>query len=547
MTTKTVVSCRECPRDHPLELMPFSAAEHASRSASTKTKEDTHKRVKSPSASSPSSPPVLWTCAACGEPNDGDYAYRCIDCKYNVCVTCFSATPADPVPIDRATGLPRFLRPRPPRKFEIPQFWSGVYTINWLHTYILLMPLAVLLIGSRFIPLLPSTALWAGLCYTYAGLGITAGYHRLFSHCAYKASALYEILMAFCGAGALQGSIKWWARNHRVHHRYVDTNKEPYNALRGFFYCHVGWMLMNQNYDALGRVDVSDLRRNKIVQLQHKYYGVLALLSGVFLPAIIPGLFWGDWWGGVVYGFALKVLIVHHSTFFINSIAHFPLPSWFGSLQTYSDGHSTFDNWFVALLTNGEGYHNFHHEFPQDYRNGVRMWHWDPTKWLIRVAYVLGLVSDLVRFPGREIVKSRLTQRYRMHTRNAQGLLQRLDRLDHGPRPDTLPVMTRDQVYELSHRKESPRGLLIIDGLVYDYHGNVHVGSGCTHKDTRVPWYEGHPGGKRYLDAYRGTDATKAFGGTVYKHSHGAYGLLSSLVVARLPEGEAAVPAGVTA
>merc|ERR550537_2161274 len=99
---------------------------------------------------------------------------------------------------------------------------------------------------------------------------------------------------------------------------------------------------------------------------------------------------------------AMKILIVHHSTFFINSIAHFRLPGWLGSLQTYSDGHTTFDNWFVALLTNGEGYHNFHHEFPQDYRNGVRMWHWDPTKWLIRVAYVLGLVNNLVRFPGKE-------------------------------------------------------------------------------------------------------------------------------------------------
>merc|ERR1711916_165631 len=118
------------------------------------------------------------------------------------------------------------------------------------------------------------------------------------------------------------------------HHRYIDTDLDPYNAKRGFFFSHVGWMLMKQDYSNLGHVDVSDLNASKAVRAQHVHYLKIAMLSGIVLPTLICGLGWGDWLGGYFYAALAKMVFVHHTTFFINSLAHSPL---FAASQNFSD------------------------------------------------------------------------------------------------------------------------------------------------------------------------------------------------------------------
>jgi stearoyl-CoA desaturase (delta-9 desaturase) len=117
------------------------------------------------------------------------------------------------------------------------------------------------------------------------------------------------------------------------------------------------------------------------------------------------GFGWNDFFGGVILAGVARTVINHHSTFLINSLSHY-----MGD-QTYSDAHSSRDNWFTAFLTFGEGYHNFHHEFPSDYRNGVRFYHFDPTKWLIYGLSLVGMTKGLLRVRQEIIVRKRIAMR----------------------------------------------------------------------------------------------------------------------------------------
>jgi stearoyl-CoA desaturase (delta-9 desaturase) len=204
--------------------------------------------------------------------------------------------------------------------------------------------------------------------------GITAGYHRLWAHRSYNAGKFLQYFLAIAGAGAVEGSIKWWSRGHRAHHRYTDTELDPYNAGEGFWYSHMGWMLVKPRRKP-GVADVSDLSKNEVVRWQHKHYIALILFMSFILPTVIPWLAWNDARGGYVYAGFVRLLFVHHSTFCVNSLAH-----WLGE-SPFDDKHSPRDHLITALCTIGEGYHNFHHQFPMDYRNAIKWYQYDPTKW----------------------------------------------------------------------------------------------------------------------------------------------------------------------
>ena len=219
-------------------------------------------------------------------------------------------------------------------------------------------------------------------------VGITAGYHRLWAHRSYNASKPLQYFLAFAGAGAVEGSIKWWSRGHRAHHRYTDTDLDPYNAHRGLLWSHIIWMIVKPRRKP-GVVDISDLSKNEVVRWQHRWYVWLILLMGFGVPTVIPGLLWGDWRGGYVYAGAARLLFVHHSTFCVNSLAH-----WLGDAP-FDNKHTPRDHVFTAVVTLGEGYHNFHHQFPSDYRNAIRWYQYDPTKWFIAICSWLGLASHL--------------------------------------------------------------------------------------------------------------------------------------------------------
>lgn len=260
-----------------------------------------------------------------------------------------------------------------------------------------------------------------------SGLSITAGYHRLWSHKAYKAHPAVRFLFALGGALALQNSALHWASDHRIHHKHVDDNdKDPYSANMGFWYSHIGWML--REYQAQHYHDynnVRDLQNDAIVMWQHKHYLLLALLMNVGLPALL-GWLNGDILSMLLLAGLLRLVVVHHCTFFINSLAHI----W--GKQPYTDRNTARDNGVLALFTYGEGYHNFHHIFENDYRNGIHWWHYDPTKWLIRFLSWFGLTKDLRKSPQERIEAAKLQMQLKRaqnkvaHLPNCEEILEKL-------------------------------------------------------------------------------------------------------------------------
>ena len=228
---------------------------------------------------------------------------------------------------------------------------------------------------------------------------ITVGYHRLFAHSTFKANPLLTFLILFFGAAAFEQSALKWSSQHRRHHQYTDTDKDPYNIKKGFFYAHMGWIMFwkhSVNYD-----NVKDLRKNRLIAHQHVHYQWWSMVAGVILPLAIGGLS-GDMLGALLLSVSARLVFVFHSAFFINSFAH-----TFGT-RPYDTTISAKDNWFGAVLTNGEGYHNFHHKFPNDYRNGIRWYHWDPSKWAIWMLSCLRLASELRKTPDSQIRQARL-------------------------------------------------------------------------------------------------------------------------------------------
>lgn len=113
------------------------------------------------------------------------------------------------------------------------------------------------------------------------------------------------------GAGSVEGSIKWWARGHRAHHRYTDTDLDPYNAHKGLLWSHIGWMIIKPRRKP-GVADVSDLTRNPVIKWQHKNYILLMFLMAFAFPTVVCGLGWGDWKGGYVYAGVMRLVFVHH-------------------------------------------------------------------------------------------------------------------------------------------------------------------------------------------------------------------------------------------
>ena len=270
--------------------------------------------------------------------------------------------------------------------------------------------------------------LWA-LAFLYLnGMSITGGYHRLWAHKAYEASPALRWFYAFWGAGALQNSILIWASAHRRPHRHVDDNEQdPYSAGRGLWFSHMGWMLRDYKSNEADFSNARDLQRDPIVMWQDKHYVALTTFMNLGLP-ILLGLWHGDIIGTVLLVGLLRLVVNHHVTFFINSLAHY----W--GTRPYTESNSARDNGFLAFLTYGEGYHNYHHIFQTDYRNGIRWYQWDPTKWFISLCEKLGLASNLVRVPDFKIQRAILDTQFERARRElddspaAEGLRATLER-----------------------------------------------------------------------------------------------------------------------
>ena len=253
-----------------------------------------------------------------------------------------------------------------------------------------------------------TAAAWAAFAVllSVTELSITCGYHRLFSHAAYRAHPALKAVMLLFGAMALQNSALNWSAGHRVHHRFIDDpERDPYCARRGFWFSHIGWMLRNYPSGDPDLRFVRELQKDRLVAFQHRHYLALAFGMNFGVPLLLGWVF-GDVVGMLLLAGVLRLVISHHLTFFINSLAHIV------GTRPYTTENTARDNGVVALLTFGEGYHNFHHRFAHDYRNGVRWWQWDPSKWLISALSWAGLAKDLNRVPWFKIRRAMLETQF---------------------------------------------------------------------------------------------------------------------------------------
>jgi stearoyl-CoA desaturase (Delta-9 desaturase) len=236
------------------------------------------------------------------------------------------------------------------------------------------------------------------LLYFFAtSMAITVGYHRLFAHTTYKTNNVIRFLLLFFGAATYEQSAVKWASQHRQHHQFTDTDNDPHNVKRGFWYSHIGWILFYKH--SVNSKNVTDLLQNKLVLNQYRHYKLWAAVSGIFLPMLI-GFLIGYPLGAFLMAVCLRVFLVMNTAFFINSYAHMV------GTNSFNRKESARDNWLGALLTNGEGYHSFHHRFPNDYRNSFQWYHWDPSKWVIYFLSLLNLTWDLKRTPRHTLITS---------------------------------------------------------------------------------------------------------------------------------------------
>jgi len=384
---------------------------------------------------------------------------------------------------------------------EIFQFYAK--KINWMHLTVLAGTPMMALYGFWTTPISLNSGILLGVYYMMTGLGITAGYHRLWAHRSYSATWPVKWFLLLCATGALQGSVKWWCGGHRNHHRYTDTDRDPYNAKRGLLYSHIGWMLEAESSEKI-KADIRDLNTDSIIRFQHRNYFWMGPMMSFLFPAMVAHLFWNDFWGGLYYGGALRLFLVHHSTFCVNSIAHY-----FGE-QGYDDNRSPRDSFVTALLTFGEGYHNFHHEFPNDYRNGIRWYDYDPTKWLIALLSSCRLTYHLKQFPHNEIMRGKwamLNKKLNIFKSQLKWPVS----VDQLPEYDWASINTEV--------KKQRRALLVVDKVVHDVSSFV----------------DSHPGGA-IIRSFVGKDASSQFHGAdaLYNHSRAAHNLLSTYRVGRL-------------
>jgi stearoyl-CoA desaturase (delta-9 desaturase) len=246
----------------------------------------------------------------------------------------------------------------------IAVFWTSVHSVDWI---------------------------MCGALYVIRMFGITAGYHRYFSHRSYKTSRPFQFVLAWLGCSALQKGPLWWASHHRVHHKHSDMVEDPHSpVIYTLFKAHLGWIFEKKN----------DLTHYHLIRDFTKYPELMWLnrwhwIPGICLATACFGISWlvtGSGWGGLV-AFFISTVLLYHGTFTINSLSHI----W-GS-RRYSTTDDSRNNMALAVITLGEGWHNNHHHYPASARQGFYWWEIDLTYWGLRMLAALGLVRDLKPVP----------------------------------------------------------------------------------------------------------------------------------------------------
>ncbi|MEZ6163313.1 MAG: acyl-CoA desaturase [Phycisphaerales bacterium] len=246
--------------------------------------------------------------------------------------------------------------------------------------------------------------------YLISGLGITVGYHRFFTHKSFETPRFMQALLAIAGSMALEGSVLKWAAVHRSHHQHSDDEHDPHsphthgagviNALRGMWHAHMGWLFRSHSISL--QKYVVDLRRDRLIRTMSALFPLWVLL-GLLIPAVLGGLLTWSWTGvllGFIWGGLVRIFLVHHVTWSINSVCHI----W-GSRPFKSHDESR-NNIVFGVLGLGEGWHNNHHAFPTSARHGLRWWQLDISYLTILAMSRVGLASKIrVPSPSRVAAK----------------------------------------------------------------------------------------------------------------------------------------------
>ncbi|KAF8755451.1 Acyl-CoA desaturase [Rhizoctonia solani] len=379
--------------------------------------------------------------------------------------------------------------------------------LNYISCFFIFVTPLVAVYGAVTTSLQSKTAWFALFWYFVTGLGITAGYHRYgpTEHTTPQnlSSISWPLLVPALykarSSGGLVGIVRTIATlTPSLIHTMLIWDSSGLISVTKLFSPSVHLLILF----------------NKVAQWQHRWYLWLILTMSFGIPTAVPGLLWGDWRGGFFYAGVARLCFVHHSTWCVNSLAH-----WLGE-RSFDDKHTPRDHLITALVTIGEGYHNFHHQFPMDYRNAIKWYQYDPTKWFIAAMSWLGLASQLKVFPDNEVKKGQMTM-------ELKKLKERADKIEWPKTSNDLPVIGWDEFQ--AHAKK--RNLVLVSGFIHDI----------------TSFMDEHPGGRHLLSKNIGKDATAAFWGGVYEHSNAAHNLLAMMRVGVLRggleiESERAIP-----
>uniref|UniRef100_A0A0R3RPJ2 FA_desaturase domain-containing protein n=1 Tax=Elaeophora elaphi TaxID=1147741 RepID=A0A0R3RPJ2_9BILA len=320
-------------------------------------------------------------------------------------------------------------------KFKTHIVWRNVMLFAALHVASL-----VGLYQFIFLAKWP-TLLWYCICWLMGVMGITAGAHRLWSHRSYKAKWPARLFLMFCNSMAFQASIPLhniffafsltnarislnndvieWARDHRCHHKWTDTDADPHNTTRqgfsvsffhhindrGMFFAHMGWLMVRKHPEVKrkgAQLDLSDLFNDPILAFQRRHYLKLVLFAWFVVPTFVPVYFWGESFKIAVYTCTLlRYCTTLHGTWLINSLAH-----KYG-FKPYNPNITPVDSFVLAVSAMGEGGHNYHHTFPQDYRTSEYVLHFNVTKIFIDILFFLGLAYDMKVVPQKIIERQK--------------------------------------------------------------------------------------------------------------------------------------------
>lgn len=251
----------------------------------------------------------------------------------------------------------------------------------------------VFIVSAFMVPLKFSAAILGIALYFIRMFGVTGGYHRYFSHRAFKTSRAFAFTLACIAQSSAQRGAIWWASNHRHHHRYSDKEEDLHSPdQHGLFYAHVGWLWNERSYQE--RQNVEDLKRCPELVFLNNYPMLPAIALGV-LTWLTLG------WSGLVHGFGISTIFLFHGTFTINSLTHV----W-GS-RRYDTSDSSRNNLWLALITLGEGWHNNHHRYMRSARQGFFWWEIDITFYVLWILEKIGLVWELKKVP-EEVLQEKM-------------------------------------------------------------------------------------------------------------------------------------------